>query len=53
MTQKSVLSSTNLALPAIIWERLVTNQFDGSGGFLFTNPVSPAAPQNFYLLQLP
>ena len=46
-----VLTSTNIALPASNWTRLLTNQFDGNGNFLFTNPAS--LPQNFYLLQLP
>lgn len=48
-----VLSSTNLSLPIANWTRIVTNQFDGGGGFLFTNAISPSAPQSFYQLQLP
>jgi autotransporter-associated beta strand protein len=47
-----VLTSTNLALPTTNWTRLLTNQFDGGGNFNITNPVPPASPQNFYLLQL-
>jgi autotransporter-associated beta strand protein len=48
-----VLISTNVAAPLTNWTRLLTNQFDGSGSFNFTNPMMPAAVQNFYLLQLP
>jgi len=48
-----VLCSTNLTLPVASWDRIVTNRFGASGGFMFTNPVSSADPQNFYLLQLP
>lgn len=35
----TVLSSTNVALPLSDWVSLVTNQFDASGGFIFTNAV--------------
>jgi len=48
-----VLVSTNVALPLNLWTRLVTNQFDSSGNFNFTNTPDLNAPQNFYLLQLP
>jgi autotransporter-associated beta strand protein len=48
-----VLTSTNIALPLAAWTLLATNQFDANGNFNFTNPVSPGAPQDFYLLQLP
>jgi fibronectin-binding autotransporter adhesin len=48
-----LLSATNLATPLSNWTRLLTNQFDNSGKFNFTNAVSPDAPQKFYLLQLP
>ncbi len=47
-----LLASTNLAAPVFNWTRLVTNQFDASGNFNFTNPVGINA-QNFYMLQLP
>ena len=46
-----VLTATNLALPIIDWARLLTNQFDGSGNFIFTNPIEPTKPESFYLLQ--
>ena len=48
-----VLTSTNLAAPLTNWTPLLTNQFDGSGNFNFTNAIPPWAPQLFYLLQLP
>lgn len=48
-----VLTSTNLALPRASWQRLATNQFSSTGGFSFTNVVSSAMPQAFYLLQQP
>jgi autotransporter-associated beta strand protein len=46
-----VLTTTNLALPLAQWTPLATNMFSASGAFSFTN--SPAAPQQFYVLQLP
>ena len=46
-----LLVSTNLALPVTNWTIIATNTFDGSGNFNLTNPVNPAVPQNFYLLE--
>ncbi|HEV2694350.1 MAG TPA: hypothetical protein VG347_15765, partial [Verrucomicrobiae bacterium] len=43
-----LLGTTNLASP---WSPLLTNQFDGSGNFNFTNPIG-STPQTFYRLQL-
>lgn len=48
-----VLVSTNIALPLNQWTPIATNQFDGSGNFIFTNALVPNAPQAFYLLQIP
>jgi hypothetical protein len=48
-----VLRSTNISLPISSWTRVVTNQFDGSGNFTITDPISPGAPQNFYRLLIP
>jgi len=48
-----VLSSTNVALPLTNWSKLMTNGFDGTGNFTFTNVVSPTVPQRFYILSLP
>ena len=48
-----VLSSTNVAAPLLNWLPVTSNLFDASGNFLFTNPVNPARPQEFYRLRLP
>jgi autotransporter-associated beta strand protein len=45
-----VLATTNLASPQ--WTPVLTNQFDSSGNFTFTNVVNPFSPQSFYKLQL-
>ena len=46
-----VLSSTNVAAPLMNWLPVTSNVFDASGNFLFTNPVDPNLPQEFYRLQ--
>jgi hypothetical protein len=46
-----VLTSTNLGVPLTNWTILLTNQFDTGGNFMLTNFASPAAPQQFYLIQ--
>jgi hypothetical protein len=48
-----VLASTNVALPLNQWTPVVTNPFDASGNFTFTNTPAANAPQLFYRLQLP
>jgi autotransporter-associated beta strand protein len=50
--QYEVLSSTNVALPLNQWTILSTNSFNGTGQFSVTNPVNPAIPQLFYVLQV-
>jgi hypothetical protein len=52
-TSYTVLSSTNVALALTSWTRLLTNQFDTFGDFIFTNGIDPAAPRRFYRLQVP
>jgi hypothetical protein len=47
-----LLSATNLALSPTGWTRVLTNQFDGSGNFAFTNAPATNAAQCFYRLQL-
>jgi hypothetical protein len=47
-----VLTSTNLAQPAVNWTVNATQAFDTGGNFNFTNAADPSAPQLFYLLQL-
>src|SRR5262249_10707520 len=49
----ALLGSTNLSTPLSNWSPLLTNQFDGSGNFNFTNPMNPNQPQSFYLLRSP
>jgi hypothetical protein len=48
-----VLTSTDVGLPLTNWTRLLTNMFDSSGNFNFTNAIDPNTPQRFYLLQTP
>jgi autotransporter-associated beta strand protein len=48
-----LLGSTNLLTPVSNWTRLLTNQFDGQGNFLFTNLMPTNTPQWFYQLQEP
>jgi autotransporter-associated beta strand protein len=48
-----VLTSTNITTAMTNWTRLLTNQFDGSGNFSYTNTMNPSSPQSYYLLQLP
>ncbi len=48
-----LLGSTNLATPLTNWTRLLTNQFDGSGNFNFTNLLKANAQQSFYQLEVP
>jgi hypothetical protein len=48
-----LLGSTNLATPVSNWMRLLTNQFDATGNFSFTNPINPSWPQTYYRMQIP
>ena len=52
-TSYYVLTSTNVTLPLSNWSRIVTNQFDGSGNFIFSNAINPGILQYFFRLQLP
>ena len=45
--------STNVTQPRSNWTHLATNQFNGAGNFLITNPVMPGSPHSFYQLKLP
>jgi rhamnogalacturonan endolyase len=47
-----LLGTTNLAAPLTNWTPLLTNQFDNSGNFNFTNAMNTNFPQSFYMLQL-
>lgn len=46
-----VLTSTNLLAPVSQWTPVSTNQFDGQGQFIFTNPISTNTSQFFILKQ--
>ena len=48
-----VLGTTNLLLPTGGWTRLLTNQFDANGNFIFTNAFNAGTAQQFYRLQVP
>jgi hypothetical protein len=48
-----VLTATNIALPLTNWAVVATNQFGAGGGFRFTNSLSAASYQLYYLLKLP
>jgi hypothetical protein len=47
-----MLASTNLTLPLTHWTALVTNIFDDSGQFHYTNHVSPGQPHQFFIFKL-
>jgi hypothetical protein len=49
--QYAVLTATNLTTPAASWTPLVTNSFDSSGNFSFTNLLNPNTPQLFYQIK--
>jgi fibronectin-binding autotransporter adhesin len=46
----AVQSATNLN-PPVVWSPVVTNKFDGSGNFSYTNTVNVANPQLFLRIQ--
>ena len=48
-----LLASTNLMLPVSQWARIGTNKSDLGGNAVFTNGVTPGAPNNYYLIGLP
>jgi len=48
-----VLTTTNLTLPRANWTPVVTNYFDGAGGFNFTNGINPTNAQQFFQLEVP
>jgi hypothetical protein len=48
-----ILTATNLALPAAQWTPILTNQFDASGGFSYTNAIQPGLPAQYFRVVLP
>ena len=48
-----VIGSTNLSVSLTNWTRLITNYFDTSGNFAWTNPASAVNRQFFYSIFVP
>jgi autotransporter-associated beta strand protein len=48
-----LIGTTNLGTPVYEWSILQTNQFDGAGNFIFTNPLNAGWPQGFYRIAIP
>jgi hypothetical protein len=46
-----VLTTTNVTTPLINWTVLMTNTFDGSGGFSVTNGITPNIPHQFFIIK--
>jgi len=49
----TILASSNLNLPLGEWAPVHTGRFDGTGQFVFTNPISREADAIFYCFQVP
>ena len=47
-----VITTSDISTTLSNWLSIATNQFDLSGNFVFTNPVSPLDPQRFYRVKL-
>ena len=43
-----ILTATNVALPLVEWTPMVTNQFNGSGGFSYTNVIQPNVRAQYF-----
>jgi hypothetical protein len=52
-TTYRILTTTNLGLPMAQWTPLVTNQFNASGGFSYTNVIQPNLPAQFFRVTMP
>jgi hypothetical protein len=48
-----IVTSTNITVPLANWIPLLTNQFDASGNFTFTNAITPGVPVRFYRVSVP
>ena len=48
-----ILTSTNVALPAVQWTPIITNQFGASGGFGYTNVIQPHMPAQYFRVSMP
>jgi autotransporter-associated beta strand protein len=49
----SVLSSTNLMTPLANWVLQASGTFSGTGGFSYTNIITPGVPMRFFILRIP
>jgi hypothetical protein len=49
----NLLSATNLTLPFTTWTAIATNNFDISGSFSMTVPLSATDQQRFYVIKTP
>jgi autotransporter-associated beta strand protein len=49
----SVLSSTNLMTPLANWVLQASGTFNGTGGFSYTNVITPGVPVRFFILRIP
>ena len=48
-----LLRATNLPTPLSNWTPVLTNYFDSSGDFNFTNPPAPSLRRQFYMIEEP
>jgi hypothetical protein len=48
-----IMTSTNITLPISQWSPVATNQFDGSGGFRYTNVINTGLPARYFRIALP
>jgi hypothetical protein len=48
-----LLMATNVDQPLTQWARVVTNQFDAAGQFVFTNAPAPGVLRAFFRIELP
>ena len=49
----SVISSTNVATPLADWILQASGTFSGTGGFVYTNVITPGTPVKFLMLRVP
>jgi hypothetical protein len=49
----TVLTSTNVGLPTTNWFPLVTNNFDGTGNFVFPNAIALDESERFFRIRVP
>jgi hypothetical protein len=51
--QFRILTQTNVTVPLNNWAILSTNNYDGTGSLVLTNPVNPAEPQRYFRIIQP